>query len=85
MLALTDGTHPYAADPQAETIVKKDFDDNNNSAIKYYRRQLRLLALGVAFFIAWHVTEMAKIEPEAPLTLANPAGATPSAAAQSLP
>ena len=44
--------------------IREAMEHNSDNAVKYGRRQFRMLIVGAVFYIAWHVTEMVLLVPE---------------------
>jgi|ThiBioDrversion2_2_1062182.scaffolds.fasta_scaffold40089_1 hypothetical protein len=66
LLQLKHGLHPeQPAHPQAAQAAadgtRSAVERNTNRARTYQRLQFRLLALGVALFVAWRIIEMVRV------------------------
>jgi hypothetical protein len=60
LLRVKAGNHPqFPNDPQFVQFIEKDMETLSNKSGWWGVHQFRLLIAGAAFYIAWHVAEMA--------------------------
>jgi len=63
LLQAQAGTHPgVGPNPQdidaASTGIRADIEQNAEPAVKFSKRQFRLLVIGAVAYVVWHVIEM---------------------------